>query len=90
MKPNNMYAAPVSFNKIYNNMGFQDPLWPRSSVGTNIGCWDNNWWSPELVTVGPQKFGRRRRKSKKRKRKSRRKSKKPKRKSKRKSTKNKK
>lgn len=57
-----MYAAPVSYTPIYNNMGFQNPLWPRSSVTNDVNCWSLNWWSPEL-TYGlnkSSKFGRRR------------------------------
>ena len=55
----------VDYNPIYDNMGFQNSLWPRSSVNTTVNCWVDNWWSPSQIPG--VKFGRKlskRRKSK--------------------------
>lgn len=55
-------ANSVKYYPIYDNMGFQDPLWPRSSVGTNVNCWSKNIDSTGMIKLNG--FGKRKSKRK--------------------------
>jgi len=66
-------SSPVSYSKIYDNMGFQNTNWPRSIVSENLvwdmgtGCWGNLSYGKPVHTKKKSKSKKRRNTKKRRK-----------------------